>query len=245
MRLGALRFMTAGFSAAALLLSSPISRAQLEPVVQTGSRIAVKPVKFDPVTAGAMRKEFGRCLLHLQSDVSTAIMNHSDPLKVDWEAVGIKPKKFSTQSSVKRCVGLGNGSQWNFGITVSDSAFRAVLLEESYLLHSPAAPSLPEGAQEQTGRRYVSTGDDLPRAQGLGQFADCIAFKDTQHADALVRTKPATKDEQAAAQALVPILGVCLVQGQTLSMTPANIRALAADGLWTRYVRSSTIAQGK
>lgn len=233
----------------ALALSlATMARAQFASEVQTGSRIPVKSKAIDPVLAGSVKKGFGLCVLHTMQDASAAIMNRGDPIRVDWQAVGTEPAKFFSHQAVKYCVGdQSNGVQSALGLKLTDSAFRAILMEEAYLQRFSDAPALPEGAQERVDRTYVSVGDDLPSAMGLGQFADCLTFRDTAHSDALLRTGPGTKGELSAAQAMAATLGACLVKGQTLALTPTNIRAIVADGLWTRYVRNSTpaLAQGK
>ncbi len=222
---------------ALLFISSGTVYAQLQPEAQTGSRIPVKPTTVDPVLAGAIQKGFGRCIFRSMKDVSHSLMLHSDPLGVDWNAVGIKSGKFGSLKSVQKCLGDEiTADQLALGMKFNDVTLRAILMEEAYLVRFSAAPSLPEGANEKTGRVFVSTGQDLLSAKGIGQFADCLVFNDTADADALLRTDPNTKLELEAARALGPALGACLIQGQTLSLTPTNIRAIVADGLWTRYV---------
>jgi hypothetical protein len=224
------------------------AKAQLEPQVQTGSRIAVKPRVVDPIMAGSIKKGFGRCALRMRKDASAAIMSRSDPVNVDWQAVGIKREKFFSAQGLRECLGKeANDLQLALGMSLNDSSFRAILMEEAYLQRFDSAPTLPEGAAEQTDRTYVSKGNDLPSAMGLGQFADCLTFRGTAESDAILRTAPGTKAELTAAQAMAPILGECLVEGQKVSLTPTSIRALVADGLWVRYGRnsSSALAQGK
>src|SRR3546814_919182 len=119
---------------------------------------------------------------------------------------------------------------------MSNNAFRSMMLEEAYLARFKTVPALSEDASEIVAdRRYITEGSTSARA--LGRFADCLAFRDAAGADALLRTMPGSADERQAARAMAPALGASLTRGQTLSLNTANVRAFAADGLWTRFAR--------
>jgi hypothetical protein len=112
-----------------------------------------------------------------------------------------------------------------------------MLAEEAYLAANPLPPTLPEGATETVERTFVSKEDDFTLARALAAFGDCIVFRDTSKADTLLRTMPGSAAERSAAVALAPILGACLDEGSTISLTAASIRSFVADGLWNRFTR--------
>ena len=122
-------------------------------------------------------------------------------------------------------------------MALNDASLRSLLAEEAYLAKFKSAAALPEGAVENSDRHYVAIGEAKAKAEGLGAYSDCLTFRDTAGADAVMRTMPGSPEERQAARALAPVLGACLTQGQTISLTPTNIRAILADGLWNRYVR--------
>lgn len=227
-------------TAASLLCFSPVAaHAQIEPEAPLGSRIPVKSKAVDPVRAGIVKKGFARCLYLKNSAKTPLLLENSDPVTVDLDKIEIPNNDLGKYLGMATCLGdQADGTQSALGLRFSPIQLRAMLQEESYLDAHAAAPVLAEGSIELIQRSYFSEGDNLRAARGLGVFSDCLVFKDTRSSDAILRTMPGSKEESAAAQALGPTLGACLVQGQTLSLTPSSIRGFAADGLWTRYVRS-------
>jgi NADH-quinone oxidoreductase subunit F len=55
--------------------------------------------------ADRIKKGFGRCALRMRKDASAAIMSRSDPVNVDWQAVGIKREKFFSAQGLRECLG--------------------------------------------------------------------------------------------------------------------------------------------
>ena len=229
-------------TAASLVFFSPIgAHAQIEPESQLGSRIPVKPKTVDPVRAGVVKKGFARCLYTKNSAKTPVLLEYSDPVTLDLDKLKIPNDDLGKYLGMSTCLGdQADGTQSAIGLRFSPIQLRAMLQEEAYLDAHAEPPALAEGSVEIVQRNYFSEGDNLRAARGLGVFADCLVFKDTRNSDAILRTMPGSKEERAAAQALGPTLGACLVQGQTLSLSPSSIRGFAADGLWTRYVCSPT-----
>lgn len=213
--------------------------AQLKPEAQLGSRVPVKPDAVDPSRAGLVKKGFAQCLYRKAAPKIATFLENSDPASVDFDAAKIAESRLSKELGMDSCLSEQvDATQLGISLTFSPVQLRAMLQEEAYLFKHKVAPSLPEASVEDVNRKYVSGADVLPTAKSMGGFADCIVFRNTAGADAVLRTTPGSKDEQASARALAPTLGDCLVQGHTLTLRPANIRVFAADGLWTRYVRS-------
>lgn len=224
-------------SAAALPMTA---QAQLKPETPTGSLIPVKPETVDPQQAGRIRKGFARCVYGTARSKATALLNNSDPETVDLAAAKIKDVK--RDLAMESCLGGEVGiSQSALGMKIGDSLLRDLLAEEAYLGANkkapvlPAAPAVPPLLQA----RYVSTGDALTRAQGMVAFTDCVVLKNVAQADALLRTMPGSKEELAAAKALAPSLGGCLVAGQKATLTATGIRAFMAYAMWNRFGRGA------
>lgn len=228
-------------SAASLFCLAPVgAQAQLEPTTQLGSRIPVKPEAMDPVRAGVVKKGFARCLYERNSAKAPILLENSDPMSLDYSKVEMPDDNIGKYLGMANCLGdQADGTQSAIGFRFSPSQLRAMLQEESYLAANRKAPTLPSGSEELVQRDYVSQGDKLHTARSLGAFADCLTFRDTRNADAILRTTPGSKNEMAAATALAPTLGACLTEGQSLSLTPSSIRGFVADGLWNRYVRNA------
>ncbi|MEQ1547933.1 MAG: hypothetical protein ABL918_04705 [Chakrabartia sp.] len=239
----AVKMPLALLSVAAFLFSVP-TLAQLKPESQLGSRIPTKPTAMDPARAGLVKKGFAKCLYRKSMVKTSFVLENSDPVTIDYKTAQISETNLSKELGMEFCLGEQVGmTQLGIGLKFSPALLRSMLQEEAYLAKFQTPPKLPADSVEDVKRKYVSTGDALKSAKGLGGFSDCLAFRDTLGSDAILRTMPDGKEEMAAARALAPSLGACLVQGQTIALRPSNIRAFVADGLWTRYVRYLNLGQ--
>jgi hypothetical protein len=222
---------------AAALLSLPrVASAEHDFDAQTGSRLADRPMKVSPQVVGPMLKSAARCALKSKPAAVARLLENSDPMQVDFKALAVKEDKLFEELGFVKCMqSQMTLAQFQMGVDFKPNALRSLLLEEAYLDARPSAPRLPDAAVEQSSRHFVSEGELLKQAQGLAAFADCITFKDSVGADAVLRTKPRSPEERTAARALAPTLGGCLAEGQQISLTAENIRAVVADGLWSRF----------
>lgn len=227
----------------ATLLLMPMSvsaLAQLKPETQLGSRLAVQPKAVDPAVAARISKDVAKCVLAGRSTFVAKFLSNSDPVLVDFKAMGTTDRKITDDLGMPSCLEAQmNITQSATRMSFPISTLRTLLAEESYLKAYVNSPRLPESAVEPVARHFVSQGEELNRARGLAAFADCITFNDVVGADKVLRTQPRSVDEKAAARALAPTLGKCLVAGQTVSLTSENVRAIVADGLWSRFVYGS------
>ncbi len=218
---------------------------QLEPTQETGSRIFTQPkAQTDLKVIGPFTKRVANCtyqrmgakLIDRYLRVSDPVSTNLDGTNIDWNRM---------EQAMEFCMGY-HAEEYNadirlnrIGMTFSRNRLRALMLEEAYLAGNDTPVSISDADSELTARSYVSSGDDLARAQGLGNYADCIVHRNAEGADTLLRTEPASAAEKSAARALAPVLGECLIDGQRIEFTPASIRALAADGLWSRWAYGS------
>lgn len=223
-----------------LVLAPTGAGAQRQSHAVTDSHIPAKPEAVDPRQAGSFRKGFARCVYRRFTDKVALYLSNSDPISVDYTKAHVSADRIVRDLGMDDCLGEQmEVMQLAMSLRMVNKNLRPMLQEEDYLEHYKQAPSLPPESAEFIERSYVSSGDDLALAKGFGAFADCVAFRDTAHADAILRTLPGSPEEAAAARSLAPTLGACLIEGQTLSLTPTNVRAFAADGLWTRYMRQA------
>lgn len=225
-----------------LLLTTPaVTFAQIKPEAQVGSRIPQKPKKLDVISTGQVRKAFAQCLYRKSPAKVQALLDHSDPVSVDYSAANFTQKNINKDLGMDDCLHV-NELQIAVSMQFSDALLRSMLAEEAYLDKFDTAPVLPEGSVEGTDRVYVSTGDALKSAQSLGYFADCVVFSDTKAADAILRTQSGSRDEKAIIRQFTPVLGACLAQGSTIELNADSLRSILADGLWMRYVRTAATA---
>lgn len=228
------------------VLAPQSAAAQLRPEAETGTRIKTKPTSVDPGMAVAMRKALGRCIVSRRRDIVDAVLKNSDPATVDWKAAGVDRDRFYNKEWVKECgYEFLNLDQAKASIALPDLSFRALLLEAAYLNDIGSVPTLDEAGSDAPPRHYVSPSEQLGVAQGNAAFADCVIRKDAASADALLRALPGSQWERDIAQKLAPTFGQCVPQGQTLKLTFASMRAIAADGLWTRFVAQPQYATAR
>ena len=227
------------------LTVSAAAQDDIKPSQETGSRIFTAPKKAaDPSLVARFSKRVARCTFsRIGSGSVDRFLRASDPMNTDFEGTDIDWNRFDqaaqycTEDRIEEYNADVRLAQLDLGLT--PKRMRSLLLEEAYLAVRDTPVSIAEGEGEITDRTFVSVGSELVSAQGLGNFADCIVHRDATGADGLLRTEPGTSEETAAAQALAPVLGSCLIDGQTIEFTAASIRSIAADGLWSRVVYGS------
>jgi hypothetical protein len=215
------------------------AHAQLKPEMRTGSLIPVKPKPVGAKDTGVIRKRFARCVYRTATVKVTALLEHSDAVTVDTAAANIKD--ISGDLGLDRCLGAQVGIDASaMEYRLQPAFLRDLLAEEAYLARNRIAPAaLPEPVAPNADR-FVSTGDRLVMAQSMTAFTDCAVRKDLLHADALLRTVPASDAELAAARAMAPVLGACLVQGQNMKLSPKSVRAFIAFAMWNRFGRGTS-----
>lgn len=209
--------------------------AQLKPEVQLGSHIPVKPTAVDPVRTGQVRKAFARCLYASRPAKAVEFIAKVDPTATD-------DSTFSKQAvhrllPLESCLAKQVGSESRaYSLTFREKQLRVMLQEEVYLAQTKVPPTPGTGSGDLVSASTSAGSDAKPRSDGVAAFADCVVLKDVARSDAVLRTMPGSPAETAATRALASALGGCLVEGNTLSLRPANVRGLVADGLWARYV---------
>lgn len=219
--------------AAAIAMTSASAYAQLSPTPQTGSLLFARPTTVEAKEAGIVRKHFAQCVYRASERKVAELLAHSDISNVGWSAGRIA--NVVTDLHMVDCLGKQQGAN-QMELSFMPSVLRDLMAEEAYLAKNATVPQLAPDSGPLTPT-FVSTGSELAVAQGLMTFSDCAVRHNISGADALLRTMPASAEEAAAARALAPALGACLVQGQTFALKPANIRSFIAYAMWSRFGR--------
>ncbi|WP_039858349.1 hypothetical protein [Novosphingobium pentaromativorans] len=200
----------------------------LKPELQTGSRIPVKPKQVTGRERRALLKDFASCVFRSQPDRVDYFLRHSDMTDFDpglGNIVGYL--------RLDKCLGAQEVGITQMGAEFSTHALRGLLAEQAYLDNRKAQPE--NGVEQSVPRPSYAKAADVSRAQALGAFADCVVAQNSADADNLMRTGWGTVEEKQAAKALVPTLGACLPQGETISLRIEDVRGFVADGLWQRF----------
>jgi hypothetical protein len=93
--------------------------------------------------------------------------------------------------------------------------------------------------------RFAGMTDETMDAAGLAprnvweDFGQCLVRRDPALAFDLMESTPASPGETAAVGKLKPHLGLCLIEGNTLNLTPMAIRSIVAVGLHRMLTASS------
>ena len=195
----------------------------------------VKPLSQDELAEA--RAKLGECLYKHNQAMAGKMFDHSDSLMVDYKGMGVANPMFAFD--LQACMKY-NVPQMMGMVFTAPNGLRQLMLEQAYLQHFQSAPKPLLDAKGEPAlappHSFASTGDKLPGAVAFAQIADCTAATGYEQADKLLRTPFGTPAEREAAIALAQsTLGSCIPEGQNISLTPASIRSIAAEGMWHRY----------
>jgi hypothetical protein len=198
--------------------------------------------KMNDANTGVLRKKLAACLYKHGTRAVDDYLENRGRFASIAEMIGTPPGQ-TTKQPFAGCLD-STGFYGRLTVIYKPETFRPLFVEEAYLSKFDNAPQLPTGAVEILSRPPVpadveaDSNSGVAAASLLAAISDCLVFKDTSGADALLRTRPFSAEERTVAISLAPAFGGCLPQGQTLKVNPQMIRALAADGLWARYART-------
>ncbi len=174
---------------------------------------------------------FATCVYKRNPKLVIRLLDSSDPMSIDFPAAGLTETNFQAKLGLESCL-VDQAEADRIQMRVKPGVLHEMLTEPAYLAANPEPPTWLSTPFSSPARRFFATGTQLTLAQGLAQIADCMVTAAPIQSDALLRTKVASNEERTAAIALAPVLGGCLYQGQSLTLTPASIRGWAASGLW-------------
>lgn len=191
----------------------------------------------------AARTALGACVVKADRAKVTKYLANSDSVNVDYAAIGSDPMRFMFYfpALMSGCAKY-NVPQLRDSVFMKAGGLRNLLLEAAYLDAAKTTPKPLLNANgepaEAPARTFATKDDKLPAAQTFAALADCTAAKGSTEADAVLRTTTGSAEERTAAVALAPVIGTCVQEGTNISLTPATIRTIAAEGMWQRYARS-------
>lgn len=220
---------------AATTPACPLFAQEVKPERETvtGSYIP-RAVEYEPLAAEQARRSsarFATCVYKRDPELVIKLLDNSDPVDIDFTGAGLTGSNFSRKLGLETCLGKEALTD-KIQLRIKPGVLHEMLTEPAYLAANPEPPAWLSRPFTSTKRRFVTIGPKLPLAQGLAEIADCMVKAAPAQSDALLRTRVTSDEERAAAAALAPALGGCLYEGQTLELTPRNIRGWAALGLW-------------
>lgn len=228
---------------AALAMAAAVGNlpaAQDPPIWHEGQQ-SVEGKDVEQAAAAEVRQRFAACVYDRRRKVVDRILATSDTLNVDYEAAGIRRERLSASLGLDKCLDQATSvTDTDLRMSVHFPFLRAMLLEQSYRAHNPAGPAWIRSPAVAPVRRFVSSGDELAKAQAVATFVDCVVGRAPREADALLRTPGSSAAERAAIGRLVPHLGPCIIEGQEVQLNPAQLRAMIADGLWAAWRASAS-----
>jgi hypothetical protein len=230
--------MTLFKALAAILLISAASAPAFghQSTVPTGSNIS-RPVDTTPAEKGRalqIRQKFVRCIYQRRRKEVDALLAASDTLAVDLKGAGLS--SLISGLRLETCLSSAtNITDTSLILKAKFSGLRSMLLEESYRTHNPTPPAWLAAMPARPLRTFVSKDEALPVAIGSAAFADCLVAAAPVQSDTFIRTASGSAAEKDALKPLIPFLGPCVPQGQTIKFDIPAVRAYVADGLWTAW----------
>lgn len=224
------------------MVLSSYAAAQSAP--PTGTRLNTSPNEVELGEMRVIQRKFAACLYDFFPDQSEELLNSSDFLNFDEEASEIAWNWLGSDRG-KRCLwrAVGQRSGQSTTMTVPVPVLRNLLTEAAYLKENNGALETNSDDSEILTTRYFALSQDPDQARLIAGFGDCVVYRQPELADNLLRTKPASEGEGLAVGALAPHLGDCLQSGRDISLTPASLRTIVADGLWARSQNQIARAQ--
>ena len=212
--------------APAVAMSAP---APIQPEQRTGSRIPANPERISGQERRRIFLEFVACVHRKKPNKVDYFIRHSDDVTVSSDIKDVSEYLDLPGCMADGAIGHTTGVEGRFQVR----SLRGWLAELAYVTKNRTLPTAPVASV--LPRNFFAIGSELIQAQGLGEFADCLATTDAEKLDVLVRTAWGSPEERVAAQSLAPILGQCLPQGLEAALRVESIRSYAASGLWQRF----------
>lgn len=201
----------------------------IEPAQRTGSRIPANPERISGQERRRIFLEFVACVHRKKPNKVNYFIRHSDEFTISPDIKDISQYLDLEECIAEGAIGQTTSVEGRFQVR----SLRGWLAELAYVTNNRSLPTAPIAGV--FPRVFYSVGTELSQAQGLGEFADCLASSDPEKLDALVRTGWGSLEEKVVAQSLAPVLGQCLPQGLEVALRVESIRSHAASGLWQRF----------
>lgn len=199
----------------------------------TGSLIP-RAVDYGQMAADRARRStsrFASCVYKRDPEQVIKLLDNGDSTDINWAGAGLTESNFQGKLGLEWCLSQEAVAD-RIQMKLQPGDLHSMLTEPAYLAANRVPPTWLAAPFPAGTRHFVAQGEGLNHAEGLAALADCMAKAAPAQADALLRTEIASDEERRAAVALAPVLSRCFFEGQSLTVTPANIRGWAASGMW-------------
>ena len=203
---------------------------------QVGTRFKLAEEPIGAIDMRRMQKKMIKCTVSGDRDLARELLQKSDPVSIDHRELSISYNDMLNEMNFDRCMirAMPRNAR-RMRIQFGQTAVRNLMAEEIYLHENREPVMIPEGAPEYLSNRYYSGGRAYINAEVPARLADCIVYREAGLAHAFLKANPTSSGETEAAESLVPVVSECLPgEGSTVSFTLAELRAIVADGLWSR-----------
>ena len=220
---------------------------ELDPLVSTGSHIPIEVETLEQGEARRMQKDVGRCVYARNEDLSVQYLRKSNFFQIDYDGFGHQSDEIPELFDMSHCLSRAmRNNQRRTLMRFDMSILRTMLAEEAYLDRHNRPIAATELGEKSLNSRYLVPQYSSVGVNMVADYADCMVFHAPAQTDYLLRTHPASSNETEAIDALQSTMRQCGLQNGQIELSPTTIRALVADGLWSRSenVLLDTVALG-
>ena len=215
----------------------------MAPVSEIGTRFKRAPETAGQAESRDMQKRIAKCVFYRNKDDVRALLAKSDFDWIDFDALGRDAGTFYDEIDFGDCIGSAmKHSTYRMAVRMPYGTLRNLLAEEAYLKDYKQAPTISADSATVIEDRYAFT-DGGPRAQSLALVADCLTYRDMAGVHAVLDTRPGSKGEGEAIDALGPTIMVCLEADEMPDIDTSMLRQVIADGAWARAHYTSEAAE--
>lgn len=208
---------------------------------QIGTRFKRKQEFPDVGKQRAMQKDVAKCVVYGNKDLSRKLLANSDSANIDFDKIGVSDEDLFEELDVDECLGrAARFGTLSIYMTIPFRTLRNLMAEEVYLMDQKEPPVVPPDAPVSLENRYFASGNSLG-AKIAADLSDCIAKYGTVPSHELLRSRPGSKSEGQALEALFPALLKCAGEGVAdADIDVSTVRTVVADGMWARIYYGPT-----
>jgi len=199
---------------------------------QVGTRFLQAAESVDAQRGRAMQKLVAHCIYDRDKQEAVRLLTNSDFSRIDFDALGVSPDKAFEKFEISSCIEfVMSQNEYKMYMQFPLATMRNLLAEEAYLDDHRDGLTLAADASEAIEQRKAAGA----RAGSIAVLEDCLTFNGAGAAHALLRSRPSSRDESTAFQALTPALKKCMPStDKETSLNMSLVRQMVADGMWSR-----------
>lgn len=180
----------------------------------------------------AMMSQFSECMYDRSHEGAFELLERTDYGFVSFEQIDLDNERALRNFGFKNCLTRvanthGTGVQLRFNA----GALRQWLVEQAYLDRYESEPTWVRPGNV-VAERSLPMSAENPGVLAALDFADCVVAADPYTTDFFFRTSAGSDEEKRALEALTPLLGPCLPQGQQVQLSPYLLRVWLGEALW-------------